>query len=738
MMRTNRLPAMAVALAVVFLLALTSLSLAGEAKLSPHPRVILTPVRAEKLRNVAKGGDARAKALADWGDARLQSKTKEYLTPGYGRVDWAEDACNYALLYVIESDAAKRKAYADESIVYMKALADDLEKVGDGKGGLPAVQADGGYAIRNHAVGIATCYDWLHDYEGLTPDLRKHFVERLNAWIDWYEGADGSAGGYQLKGKPWDDYFTGYYLAKTLTAAATYEDNQKARDAYLQDAVAKMKNDILPALSNTLTGGYCPSGWYYRCGYDRTADALVTLSNATGETFDTGFFPFVVRAVIHSTKPDRRRIYDGGDWGGDFSGYPLPLPLMARVSLLLQGSPAGEYAAFYVDDFAIHDRFNNLSLLDSLLYRDPDSTRTDFTKTEPLSYFSAGAGLATFRSSWSDKAFWGSFQSGAPQLADHQNRDQGHITIDYFGAELLIDAGMWRELLPNGKTVNNFASDTKWHNTIMIDDLGKQTGLSQGPFGERKTLAFEDGGSYVYASADITGAYASDPSKKTSNSAKRVTRDILYLRPATIAMMDYVEPSDPSYPRSILFNFPGAARLSPAATILTEFQRGAILKIFSVSSEEAPMEVFERYGMREGDRENDVATLGLAIPGKPGDAKTRFMTVLSAAKGVKDEEFNGFAPFYGGTNGVVMKSDQINIAAMWATRGSTSYTVPLPNVGEMDVYILGLAPGKAYAVTLQPQNEGQLLALTVQQAPKGTQSSAAGVLFLHLAPKKKP
>ena len=290
--------------------------------------------------------------------------------------------------------------------------------------------------------------------------------------------------------------------------------------------------------------------------------------------WDLSFFDSVSYAVIHSTKPDRRRIYDGGDWGGDFAGYPLPLALMARLSLLLGDSKGAQFARFYIYEFAVPDRFNSITPLVALLYLDSTAPRLDFTQVEPLSYYAAGTGLITYRSSWSDKAFWGSFQGGSPHFANHQNFDQGAVTLDYLGLALLVDAGMWREPLPGGKAINNYAGETKWHNTIFIDDLGRETGLSQGAYGTPRTLAFEDAGAYVYARTDLTGAYAYYPWRKDSDDAKLVTRDIFYLRPSVVLFIDEVEPLAKDYPRGLLFHFPFAAKTRLENDTLSG-QRGA-------------------------------------------------------------------------------------------------------------------------------------------------------------------
>ncbi len=701
--------------------------------LGPRPRVIMTPGRLEKLRALAADGDERYVRLREKGERNLHSNGGGHISPGYARSGWAKAATEYALLHLIEPDLSLSKSFAEEALVYMRALADDLESVGDAKGGLAAVKADRGYPIRNHAIALATAYDWLYNYEGFTAGEKARFFTRLNEWVDWYEGFKGDDGGYKVKGPAWENYFAGYFAAKVLTAVATYDENPKSRIRYLREVREKMREEVLPSLAEKLDGGYPPEGWAYRCGYDRTIDPLLTLENALGEEYGRTFWRGVALAAIHSTKPDRIHIYDGGDWGGDFAGYPLPLSLAARLSLLLGEAAEGAYARFYAVDFVERDPRNELDDFESLLYVDLRARRRDFTGSEPLSYFSPGAGMIFMRSSWERDAFWCSFQAGGPHLADHQNRDQGHITINCLGRDLLIDSGMWREQLPDGTSINNYASETVRHNTIMIDDLGAETGLSQGYYGERTTPAFEDGDAYVYARAEITGAYAFYPWRKESNSARKVEREVFYVRPTALVLIDTVETPRAEYPKSLLFHFPFNAKPTAGEAGVKIASGPASLAVYPMRPDGLSVGVFRQYGTREGDGERGVYTWGAKVSAPVGSKKTRFVTVVSACKTGAvggTAEHPVIEPHSASGYFAVLKCFDRFVTVGRSDDPDRHMKMNMPLVSPVDLYVLGMKPGGRYKV----QSTWDIVTSTVRIMPAadGSPVSQAGVLGVHM------
>ena len=67
--------------------------------------------------------------------------------------------------------ATEQLEYESMALRFFRALLDDLDTVGDGKGGDASARRDDGYAIRNLGPYTAIAYDWLHDAPGMTPQL---------------------------------------------------------------------------------------------------------------------------------------------------------------------------------------------------------------------------------------------------------------------------------------------------------------------------------------------------------------------------------------------------------------------------------------------------------------------------------------------------------------------------------------------------------------------------------------
>ena len=107
-----------------------------------------------------------------------------------------------------------KKALRARAIRYFRALLNDLEIVGDGKGGDGAASRDHGYALRALGPYSALAYDWLHDAPGVDAELLALARKRFKAWTDWY-----AENGYRAR-SPGTNYNAGYVFAATLIAVA--------------------------------------------------------------------------------------------------------------------------------------------------------------------------------------------------------------------------------------------------------------------------------------------------------------------------------------------------------------------------------------------------------------------------------------------------------------------------------------------------------------------------------------
>jgi hypothetical protein len=267
----------------------------------------------------------------------------------------------------------------------------------------------------------------------------------------------------------------------------------------------------------------------------------------------------------------------------------------------------------------------------------------------------------------------------------------------------------------------------------MIDDPARGGGASQGPYGAGKALAFEDGGTYVYGAADITGAYAYGPAPAEAG-ARSVVREILYLRPAAVVIFDNAEPAKADYKRSIVFNFPfsAAPRLNKRA-ILGQVGNAAF-RVFSMAPTPPAIDLEERFGTTPGDEAAGIHTWAARINGVAGD-KSRFLTVFSAAKAQDDGDFAGIKPTMGWSNGVVLSDGTATSAVFFAPKGSKAFSCELPAKGAVDLYVAGMEPQKSYKLSATPSAQG--VVVHVDQAPGGDMSSATGVFRARLEQRAK-
>jgi hypothetical protein len=186
-------------------------------------------------------------------EARTSDKYDQALYMGG---EWAKalQAC------LVAWAATDSKDDAATAMRFFKALIDDLDVVGDGRGGNEAARRDHGYAIRFLGPYTALAYDWLHDHPLMTPELAARARERWAAWIDWYRDK-----GYRAN-SPGSNYHAGYLIAATMIAIAQAGEADDAGTALWQFVADQLWNkDMAAALSQegVLAGGNWPEGWQY-------------------------------------------------------------------------------------------------------------------------------------------------------------------------------------------------------------------------------------------------------------------------------------------------------------------------------------------------------------------------------------------------------------------------------------------------------------------------------------------
>ncbi|HTE52956.1 MAG TPA: heparinase II/III family protein [Kofleriaceae bacterium] len=490
------------------------------AKESSHPRILFTPATVKRLRAAARAGSPMWRQLEP--RCRIYRDESDK-SGGYLGLQWGDAIGSLVTCYFATGD----KTYRDRALVYVRAILNDKQKVGDGEGGDKVVRGNSGYPIRSYGVYAALAYDWLHDEPGMD-ELRPLILERLDAWLGWYMES-----GY-LNDSVYSNYFWGYYT--TLAMAGLASDGEAEQSAgWLEKTHSLLEGKIIPGFHANLKGGEWAEGWQYGQLVAMEVALLVdAFHTATGADYSKRFpwLTEIVDAYLHRMRPDRTSVYGNGTQA---VMPPPPEPSgLASVLLVLDWSnpDAAARGRFLVR--RLSPKMSNERLWFAFVADRPEGKEVDPRSPKVLGYHLAGPGQTFVRSSWKDSAVWVAFQAGPRVAIDHQHNDQGHFE-------------MWRG---RDALISDFGDESAYatinHNSILIDDGGKVIRYSpnQSIYGKKsRTIRWHDSGTAAVMVGDITDSW--DPKCVLNGCSDRavtkVIRTLVYVRPNVLVTDDQVE-----------------------------------------------------------------------------------------------------------------------------------------------------------------------------------------------------
>jgi hypothetical protein len=430
-----------VRLAVVVALTLAS-SAARAEPTGPHPRILLDGELRAALHELAKLPHGPVKgAIALCEDARV---TKEHEHAVYQGSEWAKvlQAC------LVAYAATDSKDDAATAVRYFTALLDDLDVVGDHRGGDESARRDDGYAIRNLGPYTAIAYDWLHDQ--MSEELRARARARWKAWLDWYR-----AKGYRAH-TAGSNYHAGYALAATLIAVAQAGET-KDGGALWQDVMSEIwGKQIVGALADdgVLAGGDWPEGWQYGplAVAEYSLGARVMRSAGVEVPGLARWLHALLQHHVYALSPA-----DGMFAGGDAEPELANLkPHVLELDAVALGDASPD------DKRWARGELSRLGLIDSdwLLY-DALATVGDKPMLPPRGswptwYLAAGTGTLYARTRWDDAAIWFVTSCHAAIETDHRHPDAGNFVLSRGRDDAIVDPspyGSQSTLTSNAPTV---------------------------------------------------------------------------------------------------------------------------------------------------------------------------------------------------------------------------------------------------------------------------------------------
>jgi len=435
-------------LGAVLVLSLATSAAAQPEPSGPHPRLFLDDaIRAAWKQQVGKPGPIQT--AIDY-CRRASGGGSEFDNDRYMGFLWSTNVQACAIAWAATGD----DAHAKVAIKYFTALLDDLDNVGDGKGGDNTIRRDSGYAIRLIGPMSALAYDWLHDHKLMTEALRTKARGRFKAWLDWYIDT-----GYRPR-SPGTNYHAGYLVGATLISIAQGGEAGPYGGTLWKHVVNDLwKGDMAKAFGpGPLAGGDWGEGWQYAplsiAGYALSGRAIAA-QGVEVKGLREWLTALVVRHV--QAMSPAGQTFVGGDVENETPN--IDLNGMSLIAVLVGDAPedARAWARAELDKqkLVIGDEFR---LYDALAAARPVTPIEVPRKDWPTWYLARGTGNLYARTHWGPDGVWSVMQCTSTIDIDHFHADAGNVVLSRGSDDVIVDPspyGTLSTLTSNAPTVES-------------------------------------------------------------------------------------------------------------------------------------------------------------------------------------------------------------------------------------------------------------------------------------------
>ncbi|MCX5744621.1 MAG: hypothetical protein NT062_19190 [Proteobacteria bacterium] len=438
---------------------------------------------------------------------------------------FAFPAWNAALLGELTHDAR----YCTSAIAQVDTVVTTAEAAITA-GRAPEVARDSYLYIGEEIGDVVLTYDWC--YAAVTPAQRTRWIAYADqaVWNVWHNET-ASWGGVTIPWTGWsvdnpsNNYYYSFLRATMLLGLATKGENPHADEWIAKFRDDKIATELVPTFDADLTGGGSREGTGYGQSMRRLFELYDFWQATTGERIAdlTEHTRASMLAYVHETMPTLDRTAPIGDHSRDSSSsyfdydrdYLIKLvalfpsdPIAARVKAMLASSsvPQMDQAFMRGLDF---------------LYDRPDVTATALTGMG-TSYYAAGTGVVSMRSSWAKDATWVGMIAG-PYTESHAHQDQGSI---------MMFKGDWLSYDACHDTHSGVRQELDQHSLVRLERGGQV--IQQRDNTTSKVLALHRGDGWMHVAADVTAAYRGDAD------VGLVQRELVYLEPDVVVVYDRV------------------------------------------------------------------------------------------------------------------------------------------------------------------------------------------------------
>lgn len=415
-----------------------------------HPRILLDS-ELQKAWRAAAQTPRTPVARAVQRCAQVASSPAEFSRAGYMALDWAHHLQACLVAYA----ATGKDEHAATAMRYFTGMLDDLERLGDGKGGDEAARRDSGYAIRAMGPYTALAYDWLHDHKLMTEELRRRARQRFAAWTTWHLQR-----GYRAR-SPATNYQAGYLMAATLIAVAQAGEAGAAGTKLWRHVVDELwRTDMTKAFAEggVLDGGDWAEGWQY--GPLSVAHYALTLRVMRRHGVELGAaktWPVdLLRRHVYALTTDDR-LFVGGDTQTE-EPYLEPYVFGMAAIALSDAAPLDTraYAVAEMDRLGLASP--EFLLFDALARGVGVKGKPVPRASWPTWYVAKGTSTLYARTRWDQAAIWTVMQCSKTLDVDHFQPNAGNFVLSRGKDHLIVDPspyGSLSTLTGNAPTVDS-------------------------------------------------------------------------------------------------------------------------------------------------------------------------------------------------------------------------------------------------------------------------------------------
>lgn len=505
------------------------------------PRLLLSDAATmARLRAGLKRGDTAARRFKSVVDAQLQGTNSYAFQPWFaallGQISESPHYCHFAV------DASERFVLGEEALIRAHRR--------------PSVANDSYLEVGPVVGNLALVYDWCRAQ--MTPQQRTRWRSYANqaVWNIWnHKQAHWGNRHHPWTGwsvdNPSNNYYYSFLRATMMLGLASHGENDLAPVWISRFRNEKVARQLVPVFQRDLTGGGSLEGTGYGTAMKGLFDLYYWWSKSTGEDI-AGLTPHPLASLdkfLHDITPTLDRLAPTGDHARDstaslFDYHREYLMILARLHP--EDAMAG-VAKTLLAHSSTPQMANAFQAWIDFVYGLDDIAAQPLTRL-PLARWSSGTGQFSMRSAWRTDAAYSNLICG-PYTESHAHRDQGSFVF-FKGDWLAYDA--------NIDSRSGLLQAEAAHNLVRFERNGSP--VQQTPGRQCRMTALADRVHYSYARADATPLYTG----RRPQDVSRAERELVFIRPATLVVIDRVQTSGSPTSRIWTVNLPALPSVTGA------------------------------------------------------------------------------------------------------------------------------------------------------------------------------